>query len=383
MPFGSSRSCKIFQDFSECLRHIAQYKLMSITLYTLTITNYLDDFLFVALTLRLCYTMMSDFIQLCEEIGCPIADEKTCWPEPIVTFLGTLMNRITKSLSIPLDKIHKARALIQFAIDNRKVTIKFIQQLTGTLNFLNRAIVLGRPFTRCMYLKLTTKGKNGKELKPHHHTYLNADFIQDCNVWLYFLQHAETCHKSVCRPFVDFFPMEESAQILNFYSDAAKNEKFGIGAVHQNHWLYSRWPRNFLQQYNPSIEFLELYAVTVALYVWQNLPILNHGRVIIFCDNQAVQQMINKLSLSCVHCMKLVHLIALLGIENNIRIFMQYVRSRDNVLADSLSRADFKCFWTFAGDTMNREPDIIPNWLHDVTRIYKDDFSKLLPLSFR
>ena len=73
LPFGASNSCAQFQKFSDALQHITQVKLM----VTLRITNYLDDFLFVARTIWMCDGMMSKFLHICEVVGCPISEEKT------------------------------------------------------------------------------------------------------------------------------------------------------------------------------------------------------------------------------------------------------------------------------------------------------------------
>ena len=68
-------------------------------------------------------------------------------------------------LSVPDDKRIKAINLVNQALSKRKLTVKEVQKLTGTLNFLNRAIVLGRAFTRGMYQKLKTTDKAGRLLK--------------------------------------------------------------------------------------------------------------------------------------------------------------------------------------------------------------------------
>ena len=189
LPFGLSRSCAIFQSFSDALEFLAAYRMMRkeiVEIYP-AITNYLDDFLFIALTITICYAMMAEFLDLCSEVGCPISEEKTVQADSIMVFLGMLLNRKERVIAIPLDKIIKAANLIQLAISKHKVTIKFIQQLTGTLNFLNKAIVPGRAFTRGMYRHLRITDKKGRLLKDHHHTYLCSQFIQDCKVWLGFL----------------------------------------------------------------------------------------------------------------------------------------------------------------------------------------------------
>ena len=50
-------------------------------------------------------------------------------------------------------KISKARDLIEEVMQKRtkKLTIKKLQQICGLLNFLSRAIVPGRTFTRRLY----------------------------------------------------------------------------------------------------------------------------------------------------------------------------------------------------------------------------------------
>ena len=68
-----------------------------------------------------------------------------------MVFLGTLLDGQQKLIAIPIEKIIKDINLLQWAINKKKVNIKFVQQLTGTLNFLNKAIVPGRAFTRGMY----------------------------------------------------------------------------------------------------------------------------------------------------------------------------------------------------------------------------------------
>ena len=69
--------------------------------------------------------------------------EKMEWGTTLIVFLGILLNGRSYTLSIPMEKRNKAVQLIQTAISKRKVTVHFIQKLTGTLNFLNRAIVPG------------------------------------------------------------------------------------------------------------------------------------------------------------------------------------------------------------------------------------------------
>ena len=356
LPFGSSISCAHFQSFSDALKHIAEWKI-GMSLFMVIpprLTNYLDDFLFMALTRLACNGMISQFLELCKGIGCPISMDKTEWVTTLIVFLGILLNGKQFTLSIPMEKRIKAINLIQQAIDKKKVTIHFIQKLTGTLNFLNRAIVPGRAFTKGMYKNLSLRNSKGELLKKFHHVHLNREFIQDCKVWLRFLLDAE--NTKLCRPFVDF-SSKAVGKALFFYSDASRNPELGMGAIFNNRWLFSQWPEGFVNRYNPSIEYLELYALTIALLTWRRDQDLSNARIIIFCDNESVVHMVNGLGSSCSQCMKLIRIIALESIIWNCKVVVRHVRSEANSLADSLSRLKLDKFWADAHPATNREPD--------------------------
>ena len=83
--------------------------------------------------------------------------------------------------------------------EKRKATVHEIQQLAGFLNFLNKAIIPGRAFTRRMYAKVKDKARI---LKSYHHINLDREFRSDCSMWLEFLTKYE--EQTVCRPMIDF-----------------------------------------------------------------------------------------------------------------------------------------------------------------------------------
>ena len=86
-----------------------------------------------------------------------------------------------------------------------------------------------------------------------------------------------------------------------------------------------KWPLNFIRVADPSIEFLELYALTTTLTTWKAEPLLNNARVVIFCDNEAIVHMVNKLASSCEQYQKLIRIIALQGIEHNRKVVVRHI----------------------------------------------------------
>ena len=143
LPFGASISCFHFQRVSNSLEHVTSYLIRVRN----RITNYMDDFLFIDLTKVGCNAMLQTFKEVCAKIKFPVSEEKTCYAEPIMIFLGTLLNGILHVIAIPEEKRLKALNIIQWICSKRKGTMKQLQRLAGILNFLNHAIYPGRAFT--------------------------------------------------------------------------------------------------------------------------------------------------------------------------------------------------------------------------------------------
>ena len=381
LSFGASISCARFQAFSDALKFILDWKLASIYLHPPWITNYLDDFLFIALLLSVCDGAVDVFLEITKKIGCPISLEKTERASVLIVFLGILIDGINLVLSILLEKCNKARGLLTYAISKRKVTIKFVQKLTGTLNFLNKAIVPGRAFTRRMYSRIAvTDKKNGHPLKQHHHVWLPREFVLDCRMWLTFLDNCRSTN--LCRPFVDFDTMARTTQTLNFYSDASRNSELGFRAIFENQWFAAQWTKNFVEECQPSIEFLELLALVAAVLTWTNDFRMCEVRVIIFSDNESVVHMVNKTLSTCHQCMILIRLLVLDNIKHNRKICVRHVRSQDNCLADSLSRLDFKRFWMLAPKSVNKTPSEITPIVWAVEDLWNDEINYLTHFPF-
>ena len=210
--------------------------------------------------------------------------------------------------------------------------------LTGYLNFLSRAIFAGRAFTHRIYAKFN--GSKNK-LKQYHHVNLDQEFRFDLEVWRIFLLHHRS--KAVCCPMVNLDKFTTSEQLF-FYSDASTNAKLTFGAVFNKKWLFGQWEPRFIKTCKPSIEYLELFALTVAILTRAEEKKIGNNRIVIFCDNMAVIQMVNQVTSSCHNCMYLIRLLVLNGLIHNTRVFAKFVWSCDNRLSDSLSHLQLKRF---------------------------------------
>ena len=364
LPFGASISCAIFQRWSNALTHLAHFELRYKVIQR-AISNYLDDFLNFALVKQHCNKMLTTFHKLCAELGVPIAKEKTVWASLMVVFLGILLDGKNKLLALPIEKICKATYLLRLMLNNKKATVKDIQRITGLLNFMGRAIYPGCTFTRRMYSKITNKMQN---LKEYHHVNLEHEFRADCMVWLRFLSQNNTSGKGIYRPFVDRNRVID-AEELSFYTDSSKAKTLGFGGVFKNQfWFVGQWEKSYIKTHDPSIEYLELYAVVMGVYLWADH--LRDRVVLIHCDNQAVVAMVNNIPSGCKHCMHLIWLLVLKSLEYNFKIAATYVKSKLNDLADSLSRLQFARFCRLAPPSMSKKSKTLSIELWPASKIW-------------
>ena len=356
LPFRASISCSHFQRFSNAVKHIVMFRTKK------DLVNYMDDFFFVALMKLICNNQIREFLAVCHEIAFPVSLEKTFWGTTKLEFLGLLIDTINQWVCIPVEKINKAVHLIETTLSkvSRKITLNQLQKICGFLNFIGRCIIPGRAFTRRLYAYTAYK-----KLKPYHHIRVNAEMQGDLQMWLTFLKHSAV----FCRPFLDYSSTLVADEI-DMYSDASG--KIGMGALCGKAWMYMLWPTQFIQKYKPSIEYLELYAVTAAVLTW--ITEFKNRRIILFCDNRSVVDMINMTSTSCKNCMVLIRLIVLKGLIENVRIFARHVEGKKNSYADSLSRDNLKGFHQLSkknNRTFNKLPTHVPEALLPMDRLWK------------
>ena len=175
-------------------------------------------------------------MEVCGQIGIPVALDKTEWASETLVFLGILLDGKNFVLSIPLEKREKAVYLLKMMLGKNKAKVKELQSLCGYLNFLGKAIFPGRAFTRRMYAKyskiINVKGTAAGcsenyqfKFKQHHHMRLDGEFKWDCEVWLKFL--STDLASVVNRPMIDLSVKPQASEI-KFFSDASAGKELGL-----------------------------------------------------------------------------------------------------------------------------------------------------------
>ena len=93
------------------------------TRHPMALTNFLDDYLFVSTSVRTGYFLIRTFLAVCEDLGVPVAEEKTVWPCQVIVFLGMLLDGANRIISIPDEKRLRALNLLNRILSkHRRIT---------------------------------------------------------------------------------------------------------------------------------------------------------------------------------------------------------------------------------------------------------------------
>ena len=129
----------------------------------------------------------------------------------------------------------------------------------------------------------------------------------DLQVWLTFLDQPTV----FCRPFLDFVEELDMDQ-LEFYMDASRNFSLGFGGYYKSSWMCQVWDKELMELCQPSIEYLELFALLAGVMAW--IPRFQNRWVTVFTDNESVKNMVNNTATGCKNCMVLVRMLVLEGL---------------------------------------------------------------------
>ena len=312
LPMGCSSSCQIFEEVSNALKWILEYKLG-----VKNVIKILDDFLFINNSKQECQNYLNKFCWLCREVGVPLAPHKTVNPTNDLDFLGVGLNSIEMLAYIPQDKITDYTQLVTSTLNKSKVTLRELKSLLGKLQFSTCIITTGRAFLRRMYD--LTKGI----AKPFYFIRITKEVKEDLKIWEMFLKNFNG--KTIIRE----LPVNDSLT-LHMYSDASK---LGFGATFGSEWIQSTWPENWKVL---NIALLELFPIYVMINMFGMK--LTNSKILFHCDNIAVVSIVNNQTSKDKLIMKLVRPLVLLLLQFNINFKAVHIAGVKNVLADAISR---------------------------------------------
>ena len=116
LPMGGKISCALFEKFAKfieyCVRDVSK---------TDNVIHYLDDFLMVGKPNTMeCNDRLNEFRQVCENLGVPIAKEKTEGPATVLQYLGLIIDTENLLVKIPIEKIRDLTVQIEHLLSINK-----------------------------------------------------------------------------------------------------------------------------------------------------------------------------------------------------------------------------------------------------------------------
>ena len=199
--------------------------------------------------------------------------------------------------------------------------------LTYPLHFVCRICPPGEVFLH----RMIETSKKARYL--HHHIKLNVEFWDNVRWWLTYLP---TWNGASYLYDADW----TSSPDVELFTNASNK---GFGCYFQGQWCQGTFPQQAFKDQQMSINWHELYAVTMALALWG--PQLKGKHLLFHCDNALVVNIMAKASTHSKTMMALVCTFTLLSMQHNIHVHIQHIARVSNDIAEALSHFEMVRFW--------------------------------------
>ena len=321
LPFGLCSSPAIFNHYANAL----EFAMWANSVQDLL--HYLDDY-FTAGPADTgdCQHNIGKMVQVCRDLGFTVNPSKVTPPASVTNFLGIDIDSVQGVARIDPECLQAISQELSGFRRARSATKHEILSLIGKLHFICRVCPLGRAFLHCMI----NVSKKARYL--HHRIKLSAEFHGDIEWWLTYLPTWNG---------VSFLYDEEwtNSPDVELFTDASDK---GFGCYFQGEWCQGTFPVHSFGDKQMSINWHELYAVTMSLALWG--PRLTGKHLLFHCNNASVVHIMAKASSCSKTMMALVCTFTLLAMKHHVHIKVQHIAGLNNEVADALSRFDMDRF---------------------------------------
>ena len=310
LPFGSRHAPGIFHRLTQAVRRMMARRGFP------GVVVYLDDFLVIEKSAERCQLGMNTLISLLRQLGFSISWSKVEGPTQKLVFLGVVVDTVLGCLELPRDKLLEFEELVLSTLEQKRISLKQLQQLAGKLNwasavvrggriYLRRALDLMRPLHRSQHKALITPG-------------MRSDLLW----WKAYLKH-----------FNGKSWLHTARQWVNVYVDASTK---GCGMVWGHDWAYVNYELDMPELVKEHINVKETVAIGLAVRRWSHL--WAGCSVIIHSDNVTALCALNKGSSKSAVAMDTVREIFWLSAAYDFRIRGVHIAGTLNEAADAVSR---------------------------------------------
>ena len=141
LPFGLRSAPKLFNILVYLLYWVTTQQGMIFSMH------YLDDFLmFGPPDSPVCQHNLNTFMQVCDELGIPLATKKLKGPSNSLTFLGIILDTHCMEICLPKDKLECILQELSSWLHRKTATKRDILSLVGLLQHAMKVVSSGRTF---------------------------------------------------------------------------------------------------------------------------------------------------------------------------------------------------------------------------------------------
>ena len=283
------------------------------------------------------------FTELSQAVGLTIKTAKN-EDGSVAGFGGIELDTQRMVIQLPTKKISKVQNLIQNAIKAKSLSLVELQRITGYLNFLSIVLPLGRTFLRRLYnMQLYFPTQNTKCRRR-----ILRDARKDLTWWLKVLNiQPERSIIRQARTLVSLWTDASGTKGLGAYYTIGQEEPLAGNSSSPNNPIFTQpipgrafsitLPR-YITRTSEHINTKEMRAVEQALLHWGMK--WEGMKVIIYTDNRAVSYGIANRTIRG-GSMSVLRRCLLLAAEYDLEIDTLWIPTKNNALADALSRFNF------------------------------------------
>ena len=325
MPWGGRRSAKVAHHLSLAITYVA-YKYIPPSLQP-CILDYVDDHIFATQTPIQCIFVHLVHLLITQTLGMPVKKSKTVLVAQIMQALGFTIDMIHRWVEVTQKKITNYSYALIDVYHSKTKTAKEMQAVAGKLQSVAFIKYPLRCYLRDIYKTIPAYNA------PSQIVTVTPEIRNACIAWIRALQivGGRSFERVLNRP-------TKYDQTLT--TDASN---LGYGGFVGTHWYYGAWfPDEVKTGDQNNIRERELYSPLIAAYSlaeqWDNQVIL------LKIDNMNAKDALAKKSIASETAQKMVIRICEMMIKYNFELYVEYVDTKTNALADSLSRLQIQQF---------------------------------------
>ena len=219
-------------------------------------------------------------------------------------------------------------SLLEDIAGHQSATKQSILLLIGKLHFMCHVCRPSRAFLHCM-IETSMKA---------WHLHAESGVCRDIDWWLCYL----LTWNGVSLLYKSHWLTSMESQLFTDASD------IGFGCYFQGHWCQGEFLGTCFWDGLMSINWRELYAVTMTLAIWGDQ--FKGKRFMVHCDNMSIVQIMAKCSSKSKSMMDLVCSLAMFGMQNNFDLHLQHIPGVNNGVVNALSRFNHDQFCHLSPD---------------------------------